>query len=103
MGLLSEIFGFIDELVIGGSYYKENSIEWCDKVWNRMRRTERGEARLVQIGDRLYRQLYVTLEDGIEGYFTDSHDRGCGTDNVNFKRERKKELERVGHVVIKRY
>lgn len=27
MGLLSDIFGFIDDLTSGGSYYKENSIE----------------------------------------------------------------------------
>lgn len=32
MGLLSDIFGFIDDLTSGGSYYKENSIEWCDKA-----------------------------------------------------------------------
>ena len=30
MGLLSDIFGFIDDLTSGSSYYKENSIEWCD-------------------------------------------------------------------------
>lgn len=66
---------FIDDLANGGSYYKENSIEWCDKVWRRMLYTERGEARLYQVGDRLYRQLYVILEYGIEGYITDTNDR----------------------------
>ncbi|WP_337784920.1 hypothetical protein [Prevotella sp.] len=33
MGLLSDIFGFIDDLISESSYYKENSIEWCDKAW----------------------------------------------------------------------
>lgn len=103
MGLLSDIFGFIDDLAGGSSYYKENSIEWCDKTWRRMRYAERGEARLCQIGDRLYRQLYVVLEDGIEGYFSDSNDRGCDVESLSMKRERRKELERVGHIVIKRY
>ena len=62
MGLLSDIFGFIEDLANGGSYYKENSIVWCDNAWRRMRNTERGEARLYQIGDKVYRQLYVVLE-----------------------------------------
>lgn len=52
---------------------------------------------------RLYRQLYVVLEDGIEGYFTDTNDRGCAAENLSMKREKRKELERVGHIVIKRY
>ena len=103
MGLLSDIFGFIDDLAGGGSYYKNNSIEWCDKAWRRMRYTERGEARLCQIGDRLYCQLYVVLEEGIEGYLTAPNDRGCDVESLGMKRERRKELERVGHIVIKRY
>lgn len=70
MGLLSDIFGFIGDLTSGSSYYKENSIEWCDKAWRRMRNAERGEARLYQIGDKVYWQLYVVLEGGMEGYFT---------------------------------
>ena len=89
MGLLSDIFGFIDDLTSGGSYYKENSIEWCDKAWRRMR--------------NVYRQLYVVLEDGMEGYFTDTNDRGHNPENLHFKREVRKELERVGHIVIKKY
>ena len=60
-------------------------------------------ARLCQIEDKLYRQLYVVLDDGIEGYFTDSNDHGCNVEKLNMKRERQKELERIGHVVIKRY
>ena len=64
---------------------------------------ESGEARLYQIGDKVYRQLYVVLEDGMEGYFTDTNDRGCSTDNLHLKREARKELERVGHIVIKKY
>ena len=88
---------------LGSSYYKENSIEWCDKAWRRMRNAERGEARLYQIGDKVYRQLYVVLEDGMEGYFTDINDRGCSTDNLHLKREARKELERVGPIVIKKY
>lgn len=103
MGLLSDIFGFIEDLASGSSYYKENSIEWSDKVWWRMRNAERGEARLYQIGDKVYRQLYVVLEDGIEGYFTDTNDRGCNPENLHLKRETRKELERVGHIVIKKY
>ena len=103
MGLLSDIFGFIEDLAGGGSYYKENSIEWCDKAWRRMRYAERGEARLYQVGDKIYRQLYVVLEDGMEGYFTDTNDRGCAAENLSMKLERRKELERVGHIVIKRY
>ena len=103
MGLLSDIFGFIDDLTSGGSYYKENSIGWCDEAWRRMRNAERGEARLYQIGDKVYRQLYVVLEDGIEGYFTDANDRGCNPENLHLKRETRKELERVGHIVIKKY
>lgn len=103
MGLLSDIFGFIVDLAGGGSYYKENSIEWCNNAWSRMRYTERGEARLYQIGDKVYRQLYVILEDGMEGYFTDTNDRGCDAESLNMKREIRKELERVGHIVIKRY
>ena len=63
----------------------------------------RGEARLCQIEDELYRQLYVVLDDGIEGYFTDSNDHGCNVEKLNMKRARQKELERIGHVVIKRY
>ena len=103
MGLFSDIFGIIDELIVGGSYYKEDSIEWCDKAWRKIRHTERGEARLVQIGERIYRQLYIVLDDGIEGYFIDSHDRGCCSDNLHLKRDSKKELESIGHIVIKRY
>ena len=103
MGLLSDIFGFIDDLTSGGSYYKENSIEWCDEAWRRMRNAERGEVRLYQIGDKVYRQLYVVLEDGMEGYFTDINDRGYSPDNLHLKREARKELERVGHIVIKKY
>ena len=87
MGLLSDIFGFIDDLTSGSSYYKENSIEWCDKTWRRMRNAE----------------LYVVLEGGIEGYFTDTNDRGCNPENLHLKRENLKELERVGHIVIKKY
>lgn len=103
MGLLSDIFEFIEDLAGGGSYYKENSIEWCDKVWRRMRNTERGEARLCQVGDKVYRQLYVILEDGMEGYFTDTNDCGCNPENLGIKRETRKELERIGHIVIKKY
>lgn len=103
MGLLSNIFDFIEDLASGSSYYTEDSIKWCDKVWRRMRYTERGEARLYQIGDKVYRQLYVVLEDGIEGYFTDTDDRGCNADTLSIKRERRKELERVGHIIIKKY
>ena len=68
-----------------------------------MRNAERGEARLYQIGDKVYRQLYVVLEDGMEGYFTDTNDRGRNPENMHFKREVRKELERVGHIVIKKY
>ena len=68
-----------------------------------MRYTERGEARLYQVGDRLYRQLYVVLEDGIEGDFTDTNDRGCDAENISMKRAKRKELERVGYIVIKKY
>lgn len=103
MGLLSDIFGFIENLANGSSYYKEDSIAWCDKVWRRMRYTERGEARLHQIEDKIYHQLYVVLEDGIEGYFTDMNDQGCNADSLNIKLERRKELQRVGHIVIKKY
>lgn len=95
MGLLSDIFGFIEDLTSGGSCYKENSIERCDKAWRRMRNAERGEARLYQIGDKVYRQLYVVLEDGMKGYFTDANDRGRNPENLHFKREVRKELERV--------
>ncbi len=103
MGLLSDIFGFIDDLTSGSSYYKENSIEWCDKAWRRMRNVERGEARLYQIGDKVYRQLYVMLEGGMEGYFTDTNDRGCNPENLHLKRETRKKLERIGHIVVKKY
>lgn len=103
MGLLSDIFGFLDDLANGSSYYKDDSIAWCDKAWRRVRYTERGEARLYQVGDRLYRQLYVVLEDGIEGYFTDSKDKGCNVEDLRLKNEPKKVLDRVGHIVIKRY
>lgn len=75
--LLSNIFGFIGDLANGSSYYKEESLAWCDKVWRRMRYTKRGEARLYQVGDKIYRQLYVVLDDGIEGYLTDTNDRGA--------------------------
>lgn len=68
MGLLSDIFSFLEDLTSSDSYYKEKSIEWCDKVWRRMRNAERGEARLCQIGDKVYCQFYVVFEDGIEGY-----------------------------------
>ena len=68
-----------------------------------MRNAERGEARLYQIGDKVYRQLYVVLEDGMEGYFTDTNDRGRNPENLHFKREVRKELERIGHIVIKKY
>ena len=103
MGLLSNIFGFIDDLTSESSYYKENSIEWCDKAWRRMLNAERGEARLYQIGDKVYRQLYVVLEGSMEGYFTDTNDRGCNLENLHLKREARRELERVGHIVIKKY
>lgn len=103
MGLLSDIFGFIEDLASGGSYYKENCIEWCDKAWRRMRNAERGEARLYQIGDKIYRQLYVVLEGGMEGYFIDTKDRGCNPESLHLKRENRKKLERVGHIVIKKY
>lgn len=103
MGLLSDIFGFLDNLAGGGSYYKENSTEWCDKAWRRMRYTVRGEARLYQVGDRIYRQLYVILEDDMEGYFNDMNDRGCNVADLRLKQETRKVLEKVGHVVIKRY
>ena len=68
-----------------------------------MRNAERGEARLYQIGNKVHRQLYVVLEDGMEGYFTDTNDRGRNPENLHFKREDRKELERVGHIVIKKY
>ena len=68
-----------------------------------MRNAERGDARLYQIGDKVYRQLYVVLEDGMEGYFTDTNDRGRNPENLHFKREVRKELERIGHIVIKKY
>ena len=68
-----------------------------------MRNAERGEARLYQIGDKIYRQLYVVLEGGMKGYFTDTNDRGCNPENLHLKREKRKELERVGHIVIKKY
>ena len=103
MGFLSDIFGFLEDLANGSSYYMEDSIAWCDKVWRRLRYSERGEARLYQVGDKIYRQLYVVLEEGIEGYFTDTNDRGCNLDGLSIKRERRKELERVGHVIIKKY
>lgn len=103
MGLLSDIFEFIEDLANGSSSYKEDSIVWCDKVWRRMHYTERGEARLYQVGDKIYRQLYVVLENGIEGYFTDMNDEGCNADRLNIKRERQKELESVGHIIIKKY
>ena len=103
MGLLSNIFGFLEGFAIGCSYYKEDSIAWCDKVWRRMRYTERGEARLYQVGDKVYRQLYVVLDDGIEGYLTDTNDRGCNVESLSIKRERRKELERIGHIIIKKY
>lgn len=103
MGLLSDIFGFIDDLASGSSYYKENSIEWSDKAWRRMHNAERGEARLYQIGDKVYCQLYVVLEGGMEGYFTNTNDRGCNSESLHLKRDVRKELERVGHIVIKKY
>ena len=103
MGLLSDIFGFIDDLTSGGSYYTENSMARCDPAWRRMRNAARGEARLYPIGKKVYRQLYVVLEDGMEGYFTDTNDRGRNPENLNFKREVRKELERIGHIVIKKY
>ena len=103
MGLLWGLLTFMTHLVCGNSNYHEDSIEWCDKVWRSMRNTERGEARLCQIEDKLYRQLYVVLDDDIEGYFTDSNDHGCNVEKLNMKRARQKELERIGHVVIKRY
>lgn len=103
MGFISDIIGLLGSLADVCSYYYEDSIAWCDKVWRSMRNSERGEARLCQIGDKLYRQFYVVLDDGIEGYFTDSNDRGCNVEKLNMKRERQKELERIGHVVIKRY
>ena len=62
MGLLSDIFGFIEDLASGGSYYKENSIEWCDKAWRRMRNAERGEARLYQIGIRFTDNYMLCLK-----------------------------------------
>ena len=68
-----------------------------------MRNAERGEARLYQIGDNVYRQLYVVLEDGMEGYFTDTNDRGCNPENLHLKRETRKKLERIGHIVVKKY
>lgn len=68
-----------------------------------MRNTARGEARLCQIGDKVYRQLYVVLEDGMVDYFTDTNDSGCDIESLHLKRETQKELERVGHIVIKRY
>ena len=103
MGLLSNIFGFLEDLANGSSYYKEDSIAWCDKVWRRMRYTERGEARLYQVGDKVYRQLYIVLDDGIEGYLTDINGRGCNVESLSIKRERRKELERIGHIIIKKY
>lgn len=103
MGFISDIIGLLGSFADGCSYYYDDSIAWCDKVWRSMRNSERGEGRLCQIGDKLYRQLYVVLDDGIEGYFTDSNDRGCNVEKLNMKRERQKELERIGHVVIKRY
>lgn len=68
-----------------------------------MRNTECGEVRLYQIGDKVYRQLNVVLEYGMEGYFTDTNDRGCSPDNLHLERETRKKLERVGHIVIKKY
>ena len=103
MGLLSDILGFIEDLASSISYYTEDSIAWCDKVWRRMRYIRYGEARLYQVGDKVYRQLYVVLEDGIEGYFTDMNDRGCNAENLSIKREKRKELEHIGHILIKKY
>lgn len=103
MGVLSDIFGFIEDLVSKGSYYTEDSIVWCDNVWRRISYTKRGEARLYQIGDKVYHQLYVVLENCSEGYFTDINDRGCNVEELDIKRERRKELERIGYIVIKKY
>ena len=103
MGLLSDIFSFLEDLTSSDSYYKEKSIEWCDKVWRRMRNAERGEARLCQIGDKVYCQFYVVFEDGIEGYLNDTNDRGYNSENLHLKYETRKEPERAGHIVIKKY
>ena len=54
MEFFSDIFGFIGDIASIDTYYKEKSIEWFDKVWKLMRNAERGEARLCQIGDRVY-------------------------------------------------
>lgn len=82
---------------------KRIALSGVTKAWRRMRNAERGEARLYQIGDNVYRQLYVVLEDGMEGYFTDTNDRGCNPENLHLKRETRKELERIGHIVVKKY
>lgn len=103
MGLLLDILGFIDSIAFRSSYYIADSTEWCDKVWKRIGYAEHGEARLYLVGEKVYHQLYFVYEDGIEGYLTDVNDRGCNVENLNLKKEIHKELEDIGHIVIKRY
>ena len=67
MGLLSDIFGFIEDLTSSDSYYKGKSVEWCDKFWSRMRNVECGEVRICQISDKGLQS--VVFEYGIEGIF----------------------------------
>lgn len=103
MGLLTDIFDFIDDLTVGGSYYVDNSLEWSDKAWRRINRKERGEARLIQIGDKLYHQLHVTMEDDMDACVTEKTDRGCDIERIRLKKIQKEQLAKYGYVVLKKY
>lgn len=49
-----------------------------------------------------YSNLYTAIL-GIEDHLTDTSNRGCNVESLSIKRERRKELERFGHIIIKKH
>lgn len=103
MGFISEIISFLGGLASGSTFYEEDSITWCDNMWECTRKTVCGEARLIMIDNKVYHQLFVVFEHHAEGYFTDLTDHGCSIEYLHLKRSQQIELEHTGYITLKKY
>ena len=102
MGFFSNLISFLESFS-DDSYYIEDSISWFNEAWKRVRRASSAEGRLIKIGNRIYRQLYVELEDDMTALLTDNKDYGCESTSLNLSKAQKEELNEFGRIIIKRF
>lgn len=101
MGLLSNIFGFLESFDMESN--SDSAKRWGDDVWDGMDSPYRGELSFVLIDDCLYKQMRIKFRNGTVGIFSDSNERDWHSYKSSFTKTQQRQLMEEGRIVIKRY